>query len=51
MSNKGGIAMAQLDYEDSQSMHEIETDLEEVIATKIEDNSGCMTHSLCVGCV
>jgi len=42
MSNKGGIAMAQLDYEDSQSMHEIETDLEEVIATSVEDNSKWM---------
>jgi hypothetical protein len=42
MSNKSGIAMAQLDYEDSQSMHEIETDLEEVIATSVEDNSKWM---------
>lgn len=42
MSNKGGIAMVQLDYEDQQSMHEIEEDLEEVIATRVEDNSKWM---------
>lgn len=42
MSNKAGIAMAQLSYEDSQSMHELETDIEEVIATRVEDNSKWM---------
>lgn len=42
MSNKGNIAMVQLDYEDQQSMHEVEEDLEEVIATRVEDNSKWM---------